>query len=217
MISPTARTAPYTKVIGRPPPGIGNSPDVIFLGQPSFTRNVDDFDTMEETLWVSNLITTASIDTGADRTAPRSLAAEAVFRAQGFRQTGRKAGKAVIVLTSKGWLNPKGSYYSWRRNTQGDMDQMTLGGFAYITVTTFLTTQAMLTYSAKIIPSERFGLINSVISPTYMSTWPYYFSGAGPGWFITARSWDPLPGLDSHGKRTTTFACLMNKDGTAPT
>lgn len=205
------------RVIGRPPPGVGGSPDIIPLGAPQFLQGgPTDWDVMEERLWVSS-VTAAGIQPGQDRALARRLGGTAVFRAVSFRVTGTLAGYPVVTLTSRGWIATKTEHWSWTRQTQGDLEKFTLGGFAYVKRIRFFSTVVNATTPALAIPVNRFGLVNATVAPVYSSTWPYYLTGSTAGFYISSSEWEPLPASPQIGRSVFVFSCLMNKDGTAPT
>lgn len=206
----------FTRVIGQPPPGIGGSPDIISLGRPQFYQGGPaEWDTMEEKLWVTSEAV-AGIQPGQDRALARRLGGTAVFRAVSFRVTGTLAGFPVVVVTSKGWMATKTAHWSWTRQTQGDLDKFTLGGFTYVKRVQFHSTVLNATTAALSIPTTRFGLINATTSPSYSATWPFFLTGATGGFFISSSEWEPLPGSTAIGRSVFVYSCLMNNNGTAP-
>lgn len=205
-----------TKIIGQPPPGVGGAPDIISLGRYEITQGgPTEWDVMVERLWVSSE-TVAGIQPGQDRALARKLGGTALFRAVSFRVTGIMAGFPVVELISKGWLATKTAHWSWTRQTQGNLDAFTLGGFSYLKRIMFHSAAVNPTTAALTIPTTRFGLINAVTTPGYSATWPYYVNGATGGFFISSSEWEPLPGSASIGRTIFVYSCLMNNNGTAP-
>lgn len=204
-------------VIGKAPPGYGDTGPILRIGSPRFQRSAKDWDTCEEELWVRDLDLAQLVD-GYERT-DDLMAAGYLTRSNtarlfvtGYSISGYKAGRPVIRLMSKGWLKTKSENWSGRRAISGDAETMNLGGFSYATRITFATT-ASLAITVLSAPSTNFGLTGT-ITPTYLPDWPYWLSGATAGWFYSGRDIDRLPGNIAICKITDTWSRLMNKDGT---
>ena len=207
-----------TTILGRSPPGQGDSPRILSIGAPTISRNSRDWDTVEETLWVEDLNAAQLVD-GFDRSIPLRLAGyitmSGVMRVTGYKVTGMKAGCPVITLTSKGWVRTKADTWAKRRNTTGDTVQnLVLGGFAYAARTYYGTSIPVGDYTAKAAPTDTWDIGAAVIAPIYMTSWPYFFTGVTPGWFLSSREVETIPGT-SVSRTVDTFTALMNNDGTA--
>lgn len=205
-------------IIGRVPgQGAGH---YFRLKRPQFTRSLKDWDTCEETLWVNSLDHedfNQGTERSADLRAAGYLGSTGRFWVTDYTQIGEKAGKPIIRLMLKGWQKTKLEHWSGRRSISGDAQNMNLGGFSYATRVSFLfntaPTLAIGVLAGGGAPNSNFGL-GGVIAPTYATTWPYWFTGATPGWFFSNREIDLLPGTAFAIKYTDTWSRLMKNDGT---
>lgn len=207
-----------TTILGKCPPGKGDSPKMISIGPPVISRNPRDWDTCEETLWVANL-NLAQLADGYDRGVSLRLAgyisSTGVMRVAGYKITGFKAGCPVITLTCKGWVSTKADSYANRRNTTGDtVTNLVLGGFAYVAKTYFSLTAPVGNYNASQAPAITWGMGTAIIAPNYSTSWPYNFIGVTPGWFLASREVDTIPG-STVSRTVDTFSGLMNNNGLA--
>lgn len=205
----------YQKVIGALPPGMGQG-DFRRLKRPTFSRNAKDWDTCEEILWVRNL-DLADLADGAEHSqdlrAAGYLGTTGRFWVTGFTQINELAGMPVIRLMMKGWQKTKADHWAARRATSGDVNAMNLGGFSYATRTYWAVT-GDLAYTVLTAPSQLFGFTNGLLTPTYLTDWPYFLTGVTPGWYISSREIERLPNNTTALKITDTFARLMKYDGT---
>jgi hypothetical protein len=213
----------YARVIGKEPPGIGTSPKLLYLERPRYNRVAGGWDTCEELFWAASM-DLAQISDGAERTSTlktfAALPTTGRFWVTGWNQVGNKAGRPIIRVMSKGWYETKADVWEARRSTSGNKETMELGGFSYAVRTYFTTNTIDLNYSVLSAPPNttattmQFGLGANIIGPTYMTTWPYFFTGASPGWFLSGREIEPLPTTRLVNKVIDTFTRFMKNDGT---
>lgn len=209
----------YARVIGKEPPGIGTSPKLLYLERPRYNRVAGGWDTCEELFWAASM-DLAQIQDGAERTSTlktfAALPSTGRFWVTGWNQVGNKAGRPIIRVMSKGWYETKADIWEGRRSTSGNKETMELGGFSYAVRTTFSASASTLATTVLSAPATagQFGLGTTIIGPTYMTTWPFFFTGASPGWFFSGREIEPLPTIASVNKITDTFTRFMKNDGT---
>jgi hypothetical protein len=209
----------YARVIGKEPPGIGQSPKLLYLERPRYNRVAGGWDTCEELFWAASM-DLSQIQDGAERTSTlktfAALPSTGRFWVTGWNQVGNKAGRPIIRVMSKGWYETKADIWEGRRSTSGDKDTMELGGFSYAVRTSFSAAASTLatTVLAAPVTAGLFGFANTVIGPTYSATWPFWFSGASPGWFFSGREIEPLPTISTVNKITDTYTRFMKNDGT---
>lgn len=207
----------YVKVIGKEPPGIGQSPKLLYLERPRYNRIAGGWDTCEELFWAASM-DLPQIQDGAERTSTlktfAALPSTGRFWVTGWNQVGVKAGRPIIRVMSKGWYETKADTWTGRRSTSGDKDTMELGGFSYAVRVAFTASASTLAYTVLAAPSSLFGFANTIISPTYLTTWPFWFTNTAPGWFFSGREIEPLPTISTVTKVTDTYTRLMKNDGT---